>query len=82
MYVGTPAMEILLPLGIPLCATEVKQWSVNGPASVDDIVLGKKRSWKVGKSWGFRFASLCPTQFWETLHASSVGVPCKDRCYV
>jgi hypothetical protein len=54
-YVGTPAMVMLSPLGVPLCATEVKQWSVNGPASVDDIVaLGKERWANHGASGSFR----------------------------
>jgi hypothetical protein len=41
-YVGTPAMVMLSPLGAPLCATVVKQWSVKGPASVDDMYIDEE----------------------------------------
>jgi hypothetical protein len=62
-YVGTPAMVMLSPLGVPLCATEVKQWSVNGPASVDDIVaLGKERWANHGASSFRLLSSLRPTR--------------------
>jgi hypothetical protein len=83
-YVGTPAMVMLLPFGVPLCATEVKQWSVNGPASVDDMTLiTKERSRKLNKSWGFFSSSVRPTRFSVTLHTfSALGVPCKGRYYV